>query len=403
MSDAPKLRSVVTNTVSDAKGAAPAARTLNEQPRPDGWPEPEAAPVEAEKPTGSYFERWKKMPTKERIRMPLFIGIPALVVLIALFIYLSGGRYVSTDNAYVGADKVMMAPEVTGTIVTVAVKEGQHVNAGDVLFQVDQEPYRIALDAANSQLEAARIQLASLKENYLKALKDIDMASNAAGVRSKELERKVQLAQRKFASQADVDAAQLNTAMTAGYVGSLQQQSKAILAQLDNDPNLPAERFPAYRQAKAAVDAAQRNLRLTTVTAPIAGIATQTNMLVVGRHVTLGAPALVVVSEDNVWVDANPKETDIEHLKAGDTVEIDIDAYPDITFTGTVASIGPGTGAEFSVLPAQNSSGNWVKVIQRVPVRIRIERKPGDPALRAGMSANVTIDSGHSRSIFDLF
>lgn len=403
MSDAPKLRSVVTNTAADAKASAPAARALNEQPKPDGWPEPEAAPPEVEKPAGSYFERWKKMPMKERIRLPLFFGIPALVAIIALLVYLSGGRYVSTDNAYVGADKVMMAPEVTGAIVNVAVKEGQHVNAGDVLFQVDPEPYRIALDAANSQLEAARIQLATLKENYLKALKDIDMASNAAGVRNKELERKVQLAQRKFASQADVDTAQLNTAMTAGYVGSLQQQSKAILAQLDNDPNLPVERFPAYRQAKAAVDAADRNLRLTTVTAPIAGIATQTNMLVIGRHVTLGAPALVVVSEDNVWVDANPKETDIEHLKAGDTVEIDIDAYPDITFTGTVASIGPGTGAEFSVLPAQNSSGNWVKVIQRVPVRIRIERKPGDPALRAGMSANVTIDSGHSRSIFDLF
>jgi membrane fusion protein (multidrug efflux system) len=222
-------------------------------------------------------------------------------------------------------------------------------------------------------------------------------------VRNKELDRKLALAERKYASEADVDAAQLNTAMTTGYRGSLEQQARSILAQLDNDANLPLERFPAYREAKAAADNAERNLRLTTVVAPIPGIATQTSLVVTGRHVSLGVPALAIVSEDNVWVDANPKETDIENLKAGDTVEIDIDAYPDHTFKGTVLAIGPGTGAEFSVLPAQNSSGNWVKVVQRVPVRIRVERQAGDPVLRAGMSANVTIDTGNSRSLFDLF
>jgi membrane fusion protein (multidrug efflux system) len=401
MSDAPKIHNIPLRRPSEAQ-ASQSARPLAERPQGEPWPEAEPPPTPDAKPT-SYFARWKALPLKERVRLPLLVGIPLIVAIAALMIYLAGGRYVTTDNAYVGADKVMVSPEVMGALVSVSVTEGQRLAAGDPLFQVDPEPYRIALDAAKSKLDAARIQLDTLKQSYQKALKDIDMASHVAGVRNKELERKLALAERKYASEADVDAAQLNTAMTTGYRGSLEQQARSILAQLDNDANLPLERFPAYREAKAAVDTAERNLRLATVVAPIPGIATQTNLVVIGRHVSLGVPALAIVSEDNVWVDANPKETDIENLKPGDTVEIDIDAYPDHTFKGTVLAIGPGTGAEFSVLPAQNSSGNWVKVVQRVPVRIRVERQPGDPILRAGMSANVTIDTGHSRSIFDLF
>jgi membrane fusion protein, multidrug efflux system len=401
MSDAPKIHNMPLRRPHEAQ-VNQSARPTAERPQGEPWPEAEPAPTPEAKPT-TFFERWKALPLKERVRLPLLIGIPLAVAVAALAMYLAGGRYVTTDNAYVGADKVMVAPEVMGAIVAVSVKEGQRVAAGDTLFQVDPEPYKIALDAAKSKLDAARIQLDTLKQSYQKALKDIDMASHVAGVRNKELERKLALAERKYASEADVDAAQLNTAMTTGYRGSLEQQARSILAQLDNDANLPLERFPAYREAKAAVDGAERNLRLTKVAAPIEGVVTQTNLIVIGRHVSLGVPAMAIVSEDNVWVDANPKETDIEHLKAGDTVEIDIDAYPDHIFTGTVLAIGPGTGAEFSVLPAQNSTGNWVKVVQRVPVRIRVERQPGDPALRAGMSATVTIDTGHSRSIFDLF
>jgi membrane fusion protein (multidrug efflux system) len=401
MSDAPKIHNIPLRRPVEAQ-VSQSARPLAERPQGEPWPEAEPAPaIETEK--GSRYARWKKLPLKERGRLPLLIGIPLLVAFSALAIYLTGGRYVSTDNAYVGADKVMVAPEVMGAIVAVSVREGQKVAAGDPLFQVDPEPYRIALEGAKSKLDAARIQLSTLKQSYQKALKDIDMATHVAGVRNKELERKRALAERKYASEADVDAAQLNTAMTTGYRGSLEQQARSILAQLDNDADLPLERFPAYREAKAAVDNAERNLRLATVVAPIPGIVTQTSLVVIGRHVSLGVPALAIVSEDNVWVDANPKETDIENLKAGDTVEIDVDAYPDHTFRGTVLAIGPGTGAEFSVLPAQNSSGNWVKVVQRVPVRIRVERAAGDPPLRAGMSATVSIDTGHSRSFFDLF
>jgi membrane fusion protein (multidrug efflux system) len=329
----------------------------------------------------------------QNLRRPLLFGGPALVVAVALGLWFTGGRYVETDNAYVGADTVVVTPEVTGTVKTVSVHEGQHINKGDLLFQIDPEPYRIARDTANGEVEAARIQLDALKQSYAKAEHDIATAETQVDFQQKNFDRISQLAARNFSAQAELDKARAALDQAKGELVSEQQSAAEILAQLGGNADLPLKSYPPYMQAKAKLEQAERDLRLTELRAPISGVVTQSATLLPGRYLAPGNAALAVVDVDHVWVDANPKETDLERLKAGEKAEVTVDAYPDHVFTGSLDSISPGTGAQFALLPAQNSSGNWVKVVQRVPVRIRIDRKPDDPVLRAGMSANVSIDT----------
>jgi membrane fusion protein (multidrug efflux system) len=201
-------------------------------------------------------------------------------------------------------------------------------------------------------------------------------------------------------SQADVDksVADLVTAqLQAQYA---EQQRANSLNQLRGDPNLPLDKFPAYEQAKAAVDQAQRDLDHTVLRSAISGTATQVDNIQLGRFVTAGSPVMSVIDDAHPWVDANPKETDITYLRVGQKATIEVDSFPDRTFHGTVAAVSPGTGAQFSILPPQNASGNWVKVVQRVPVRITFDQDQDLKLLRAGMSATVSIDTHHSRLPF---
>lgn len=329
----------------------------------------------------------------QRLRKPLLIAGPALVIAVGAGLWLSGGRYVETDNAYVGANTVVVTPEITGNVSTVNVREGQHIAKGDLLFQIDPGPYRIARDTANGEVAAAKIQLDALKENHAKAVRDIETAQTQTDFQQKNFDRISQLAQRNYSAQADLDKARAALNQAEGDLAAAQQTERQVLAQLAGDTNLPLEKYPPYMQAKAKLDEAERDLRVTELRAPISGVVTQSSSLLPGRYLAPGTAALAVVDVDHVWVDANPKETDLEKLKAGETAEITVDAYPDHVFTGSLDSISPGTGAQFALLPAQNASGNWVKVVQRVPVRIRIDRKTDDPVLRAGMSANVSIDT----------
>jgi membrane fusion protein (multidrug efflux system) len=332
--------------------------------------------------------------TAQKLRKPLMIGGPALVVIVAIAFWLTGGRYVETDNAYVGADTVVVTPEVTGRVVEVAVREGQQVAKGDLLFRIDPEPYRIARDTANGEVEAARLQLDTLKQSHAKAVRDIATARTQVDYQQKNYDRIAALAKRNISAQADLDKARATLNQAEGTLAAAQQTEAEILARLGGDTDLPLESYPPYMQAKAKLDQAERDLRLTELHAPIPGVVTQSSNLLPGLYLAPGTAALAVVDVDHVWIDANPKESDLARLKAGEPVEITIDAYPDHVFTGSLASISPGTGAQFALLPAQNASGNWVKVVQRVPVRISIDRKPDDPVLRAGMSANVSIDTG---------
>jgi membrane fusion protein (multidrug efflux system) len=337
---------------------------------------------------------------RKRLRMILLVGLPALVLVIGLGIYLSGGRYISTDNAYVGAQKVLITPDISGKITNVAIREGQHVNPGDELFSLDREPFALALAQVKAKLDTARSDFDKLKSN-LKPLNTLaELAEKNVDLKQRDVDRKTKLVSSQAGSQADLD-----TALAAVITAKLQaefavQQRDTTLNQLLGDPDLPLERFPEYAQAKAALDNAQRDFDHTIVRAPMSGTATQVDNIQLGRFVAAGTPVLSVIDDQAPWVDANPKETDITYLRIGQKATIDVDSFPDRTFTGTVVAVSPGTGAQFSILPPQNATGNWVKVVQRLPVRIAFDKSEDTKLLRSGMSVNVDIDTGHSRLPF---
>ena len=336
------------------------------------------------------------------LRMILLVGLPALAIVVGLAFYLSGGRYISTDNAYIGAEKVMITPDISGKVTEVAVREGQQVSAGDPLFKIDPVPFRLALQQAQSKLASVRTDLANLKSNYRSLSDLVALGEQGVDLKRRDLDRKTTLLASRSGSQADVDTskAALVTAELQLQLG--KQQLTSTLNQLLGNADLPIERFPAYRLAEAAVEQAQRDLDHTTVTAPIAGTATQVDNIQLGRFVTAGMPVFSVINAAAPWIDANPRETDITYLRAGQKVDISVDSFPGRSFHGSVASVSPGTGAQFAILPPQNSNGNWVKVVQRVPVRIVFDKNEDLSRLRAGMSVVVDIDTGHRRSLASL-
>jgi membrane fusion protein (multidrug efflux system) len=337
---------------------------------------------------------------RKRLRMILLVGLPALAVVIGLGLYLSGGRYISTDNAYVGAQKVLITPDISGKVTHIAIREGQHVNPGDELFTLDREPFVLAQQQAKAKLDTAQSDFNKLKTNLKSLITLSDLAQKNVDLKQRDVDRKTKLVSSQAGSQADLD-----TAMAAVITAQLQaefavQQRDTTLNQLLGNADLPLEQFPEYAQAKAALDQAQRDLDHTTLRAPISGTATQVDNIQLGRFVAAGSPILSVIDDGAPWVDANPKETDITYLRVGQKATLDVDSFPDHTFTGTVVAVSPGTGAQFSILPPQNATGNWVKVVQRVPVRIAFDKNEDTRLLRSGMSVNVEIDTGHSRLPF---
>ncbi|HEY6024077.1 MAG TPA: HlyD family secretion protein [Pseudolabrys sp.] len=337
---------------------------------------------------------------RKRLRTILLVALPALAAVIGLGIYLSGGRYISTDNAYVGAQKVLITPDISGKIAHIAIREGQHVNTGDELFSLDREPFSLALQQAKAKLDTARSDFDKLKTN-LKSLDTLtELAKKNVDLKQRDVDRKTKLVSSQAGSQSDLD-----TALAAVVTAQLQaeyaaQQRDTTLNQLLGNPDLPLEQFPEYAQAKAALDNAQRDFDHTIVRAPMSGTATQVDNIQLGRFVSAGTPVLSVIDDQAPWVEANPKETDIAYLRVGQKATLDVDSFPNHTFTGTVVAVSPGTGAQFSILPPQNATGNWVKVVQRVPVRIAFDKSEDTQLLRSGMSVNVEIDTGHSRLPF---
>jgi len=336
-------------------------------------------------------------PSRQRLRLVLLVVLPALAALIGFGFYLSGGRYVSTDNAYVGAQRVLITPDVSGKIVHVAVIEGQHVNPGDELFTLDAEPYRLAVQQAQAKLAAARSDYDKAKSTLGSLTTLADLAQKNVALKQRDVDRKSQLFASRAGSQADVDTAMAGLVTAQLQAQFTKQQRESTLSQLLGNAELPLAQFPEYAQAKAALDDAQRNLDHTVVRAPMSGTATQVENIQLGRFLAAGSPVLSVIDDHDPWVEANPKETDITYLRVGQKVTIAIDSFPDHTFKGTVVAVSPGTGAQFSILPPQNATGNWVKVVQRVPVRIAFDKDEDTRLLRSGMSVVVDIDTGHSR------
>jgi membrane fusion protein (multidrug efflux system) len=337
---------------------------------------------------------------RKRLRTILLVVVPALLVIGGGIFYLLGGRYVSTDNAYVGAQKVLVTPEISGKVVDVRVREGQHVNKGDELFALDPDPYRTVVVQTEAKLADARISYNNLKTNLTSLNQLVDLAQKSTALKLKDVERKSKLVQSQAGSQADVDKAASDMVAAQLQLRYARQQRDNTLNQLRGNPDLPLEEFPAYNQAKAALEHAKRDLEHTTVRAGISGTATQVDNIQLGRFVTAGSPVFSIVDDSEPWVDANPKETDITYLRIGQKATIEVDSFPDRSFHGTVQSVSPGTGAQFSILPPQNASGNWVKVVQRVPVRIVFDKDQDLSLLRSGMSATVAIDTHHSRLPF---
>ncbi|QWG18222.1 HlyD family secretion protein [Bradyrhizobium sediminis] len=349
--------------------------------------------------------RRRLMAGMRRYRRVLLLVVVPLVALVAgVTFYLNGGRYVTTDDAYVGAQKVLITPDVAGKIVSVAVKEGQQVSTGDVMFQIDPVPFRLALAQARAKLDDAKTSHDNLIANVKLYSQTIELVNAGIALKQKDVERKNSLVRSNAGSQLDLDnsATALVTAQAQRQI--VTQQRSNALNQLLGDPELPLEQFPAWMQARAVLDDAQRNLDLTTVRAPMNGIATQVEQIQLGRFVIAGTPVFSVIDTSNPWVDANPKESDFTHVAVGQSVTLEVDAFPNHVFKGTVGSLSPGTGAQFAILPPQNASGNFVKVVQRVPVRIYFDKNDRFVRkLKAGMSVYATIDTQHRRSLAALF
>jgi membrane fusion protein, multidrug efflux system len=356
---------------------------------------PESRPKLAAEP------RRRLMAGMRRYRRFLLLVVLPLVALVAgVTFYLNGGRYVTTDDAYVGAQKVLITPDISGKIINVAVKEGQSVSTGDVMFQIDPVPFRLALAQARAKLDDAKTSHDNLVANVKLYAQTIEIVNAGIALKQRDVDRKNSLVKSNAGSQLDLDNSGTALVTAQAQLQLVKMQNSTALNQLLGNPDLPLEQFPAYMQAKAALDDAQRNLDLTTVRAPMNGVATQVDSIQLGRFVMAGAPVFSVIDTSKPWVDANPKESDFTYVAIGQPVTIDVDAFPNHVFKGTIGSLSPGTGAQFAILPPQNATGNFVKVVQRVPVRIYFDSNDKYvQKLKAGMSAYTTIDTGHRRSL----
>ena len=338
---------------------------------------------------------------RQLVRWGLLLGGPALLLVALGWFWLSGGRYVATDNAYVQADTVQVATDVAGLVRTIEVGDDQRVARGQILFTLDDTPYRAALDSAEAQVRMVATELEALRASYAQSGAEIRQAESDVSYYEKEHARQVDLAGRRVSAQAQLDAAQHDLDAARAKVGALQEQQAGIVAQLNGDPMAPIERHPRYLAAVAARDRAAHDLDSTVVRASVDGMTARVSSLQPGEYLDAGQAAFALVGTER-WIEANPKETDLTWVQPGQPVEVSVDTYPGVRWHGTVASVSPASQAQFSLLPAQNTSGNWVKVVQRIPMRIAVEPAADAPPLRAGMSDEIEVDTGHLRHLGDL-
>jgi membrane fusion protein, multidrug efflux system len=398
--EAPATASAVALRAS--KGDAPSAR-----PNPAREPS-DAAPARLEpvrqlpqRPAESVSKSDEPArPARRRgMRSALFALLP--VALIAGgYVYVAGGQVMATDDAYVEADKVGVSTDVSGIVKEVDVTENQQVAAGQVLYRLDDEQFRYALDRADAQVGTVRDDINALKANYRDMQAQIKQAQDDVAFYDREFQRQQQLSGNGFASQQTFDAARRNLRNAQQKLTSLNEQLAAITANLGGDPNMPVEQHPRYRDAVAQRGEAARQLNHTVVKAPFAGVVTNVPAIAPGKYLQASVTAFYLVATDHVWVDSNPKETQLTYVRPGQPVTISVDTYPDLAWHGVVESISPAAAQEFQLLPAQNTSGNWVKVVQRIPMRVRVDTSDAKlPPLRAGMSVEVDVDTGHARGM----
>jgi membrane fusion protein, multidrug efflux system len=392
--------SVVREEAPEVPSSAPKGETVQfspaRAPHPTPATHPAPAPQAAPPAPTPMVVKTRKSGSR---RFILIVVIPLLALAAGFGWWLTGGRYVTTDNAYVGADKSLITPQVTGAITAVHVIEGQKVKVGDPLFDIDPQPYEIAYALAKGRVDAARVAFDNLKASYVSNRDQIKMGQDAVNVRKSDYDRKNELVTRGAGTNVDRDTSLAALIQAQQILEFVNNQQASTITKLGGSLDAPIEKFPEYMQAKAGLDDAERNLRNTKVLSPIDGVATQVPQIELGRVAAAGQPVFAVVADKGLWVDGNPKESDMTFVREGQPATVTIDAFPGKVWKGTLCSIAPGTGAQFSILPPQNASGNWVKVVQRVPLRFCFAPDDDTSNLRAGMSAYLSIDTGRTRTL----
>jgi membrane fusion protein (multidrug efflux system) len=343
----------------------------------------------------------RRLRRRQRIRWALFALLP-LVLIVAGYWYVTGGQVMSTDDAYVNAEKVGISTDVSGIVQDVEVTNNQYVTAGQILYRLDPRQFQIAVDNAQANLAQVASTLEAMKQDYKRMLSDAAAEQAQVDLDQTNYNRAEMLLRNGAGTQATYDQAKYSLQTDTSKLQSLRQQAQVQLARLGGNADTPTPELPQYLQAKAQLEEAQRQLNDTVVTAPFAGIVTDVPATAPGRYLAASTTAFYLVDTDHVWVDAQPKETELTYVRAGQLATVTVDAYPNALWHATVQSLSPAAAQEFAMLPAQNTSGNWVKVVQRVPMRIRIDTSDKTlPPLRAGMSAEVNVDTGHARGFPD--
>jgi membrane fusion protein, multidrug efflux system len=366
----------------------PEARTL-EPPVREREPDRARPPKTPPKPSAR---------RRHRLRWALFLLLP-IVLIVGFYFYVRSSRYVSTDDAYVEADQVGLSTDVSGLVQKIDVRENQHVVAGQPLFNLDPLPYQLKLDQGQAQLGVARDNIDALKATYQNLQAQIVKAKDQIAFDRVQYARQATLAREKFAPQTALDQAWMNLRTAQQSLASLQAQLAATASNLDGNPDLPVEQYSQYRQASAQRNEDARELRNTVVRAPYAGYVTNVPSLEPGMYLPASTTGFYLVRTPRVWVEAQPKETELTYVRPGQPVTVTVDTYPGRKWHGTVESIAPAAQSQFSLLPAENTSGNWVKVVQRIPVRVEIQPDPNQPPLRSGMSAEISVDTGQVHSV----
>jgi membrane fusion protein (multidrug efflux system) len=335
-------------------------------------------------------------PLRQRLRLPLMLAGPILVLIAGSWWYLTSGRYISTDDAYIQAARTMVSTDISGRVVAIAVQDNQRVSKDQVLFQLDERPFRIAVEEAKAMLAAARLQVEALKATYRQKVADAKAAEDTLTYQQREYERQRQLVANGNASRQAFDQAQNAAQMAQQKVVSTESDMANILAQLGGDPDVPLDQHPAVQRAQAALDKAELDLSYTTVRSHESGIVTKVEQLQVGSYVTASTPVFSMMS-DRIWVEANFKETELTYMHPGQSATVEVDTYPGVVFDAKVVSLAPGTGLSFSLLPPENATGNWVKVVQRLPVRLELESPDPNNLLHAGLSVTAEVDTQYRR------
>jgi len=366
---------------------------------PDAKPAVAPATPRLHRPTPQRLGKGPLWLDRGRVRWMLFALLP-LALLVGGYWYVTGGGVMSTDDAYVDAEKVGISTDVSGIVHDVDVTDNEHVAAGQVLYRLDPRQFQIALDAAKANLAQTALTIDSMKQDYRHLLSDAAAQQAQVDLDQTNFNRQEMLLKSGTVSQAVFDQAQYTLQNDKSKLEALRQQAATQLARLGGDADIPTAQHPQYRQAEAQVAEAQRQLDHTVIKAPFGGMVTSVPSIAPGKYLAASATAFFLVGTDRVWISATPKETEMTHVRPGQPATITVDAYPGVTWHGSVESLSPAAAQEFSLLPAQNTSGNWVKVVQRVPMRIRVDT--GDkskPELRAGMSVVVEVDTGHARGL----